>query len=51
MFKNFKKDIPLYLNGFFTGYLVFGREWGLLELALLLLCGITFVWAINDNKK
>jgi hypothetical protein len=44
-----KRYAPVYLNGFFTGLLVFGREWGTTEIVLLLLCGITFVWAKNQK--
>jgi hypothetical protein len=44
-----KRDAPVYLNGFFIGLLVFGREWGTTEIVLLLLCGITFVWAKNQK--
>jgi hypothetical protein len=47
--KTLKNDAPIYLNGFFTSLLVFGREWGANEIVLLLLCSITFVWANNQK--
>ena len=44
-----KRYAPIYLNGFFTGLLVFGREWGTTEIVLLLLCCITFMWAKHQK--
>jgi hypothetical protein len=48
--KTFIKDLPIYVNGFCTGYLVFGREWGGLELMLMGLCIISFTWAVDTKK-
>jgi hypothetical protein len=50
LLQKLKNDAPIYLNGFFTGLLVFGREWGTAEIILLLLCAITFVWAKNQKE-
>jgi hypothetical protein len=50
LFEKIKSDAPIYLNGFFTGLLVFGREWGTTEIVLLLLCCITFMWAKNQKE-
>jgi hypothetical protein len=46
-----KRDAPLYLNGFFTGLLVFGREFGATEIVILVLCGITLAWAKNQKDE
>jgi hypothetical protein len=49
MKKWINENLPIFLNGLFTAYLVFGREWGTLEVFLLIGCAITFEWA--KNKK
>jgi hypothetical protein len=49
LFEKIKSDAPILLNGFFTGLLVFGREWGITEIVILFICGITFLWAKNQK--
>ncbi len=51
LLQKLKNDAPIYLNGFFTGLLVFGREWGTAEIILLLLCAITFAWDKNQKDE
>ncbi len=49
MKKWINENVTVYLNGFCTGCLVFGREWGTLEIVLLIGCAITFVWAKHQK--
>lgn len=49
--KQFKKDLPLLLNGFFVGLLTYGRDFSMYEVSLFILSGITIVWYGNNLKK
>jgi hypothetical protein len=49
--KQFKEYLPVYLNGFCTGFLAFGREYGATEIILLVICAITFTWYSHNIKQ
>lgn len=48
--KQFKKDVPLYLNSFCVGYLGFNNEIGIIEVLLVVIAGVTLVWYGYNSK-
>lgn len=45
-----KSDVYSLLNGFCVGYLTFGREFGVTELVLFAIAGITFFSRLDNFK-
>lgn len=39
------------LNGFCVGYLTFGREFGITEVVLFVIAGITFLLTSSKSKQ
>lgn len=46
-----KNDVYNLLNGFCVGYLTFGREFGITEVVLFAIAGITFLLTSHNSKQ
>jgi hypothetical protein len=50
MKKWINENVPIFLNGYCTSHLAFSKEFGAIEVVLLIMCCITFFWAKDQNK-
>lgn len=50
--KEFIKDLPLYINGFAVGSLLFSNpEIGPYEISMFILAGVTLVWHGRNERS
>jgi hypothetical protein len=45
------QNLSIFMNGYCTSYLALSKEFGTIEVVLLIMCGITFFWNMDINKK